>query len=137
LLGEMPQLFAQLPFPKASLAVLEAFSTTANLQIDLGELAEQSREVEQKLGELLEKVKEALEDQQHEQESAGDEEAPEFEPAAAEDGPSLEDRESIEQLFRQARKNRSKAYELKRELDRLDLYRDYEDRFLDLFKKPE
>ena len=32
--------------------------------------------------------------------------------------------------------DRSKAYELKRELDRLELYKDYEDRFLDLFKKP-
>ncbi len=33
-------------------------------------------------------------------------------------------------------KDRTKAYELKRELDRLGLYREYEDRFLDLFKKP-
>jgi hypothetical protein len=33
--------------------------------------------------------------------------------------------------------DRSKAYELKNELDRLDVFRDYEDRFLDLFKKAE
>ena len=85
LLGEMPQLFAQLPFPKASLAVLEAFSTIANLRIDLGELAEQSREVEYKLGELLEKVQEALEDQQ-EPEAAGDDDVPEFEPTPVERG---------------------------------------------------
>jgi uncharacterized protein len=136
LLGEMPQIFAQLPFPKASLAVLEAFTTLADIQIDLTELSEQAQEVEHKLGDLLEKVKEALEEQQ-EQEGTGDEEAPEFEPAAIEDGPSAEDRELIEKLFRQARKNRSKAYELKRELDRQGLYREYEDRFLDLFKKPD
>jgi hypothetical protein len=43
----------------------------------------------------------------------------------------------IEQLFTQAREDRAKAYELKRELDRLDVFREYEDRFLDLFKKPE
>ena len=42
----------------------------------------------------------------------------------------------IEKLFRQASKDRSKAYELKRELDRLELYKEYEDRFLDLFQKP-
>jgi proteasome assembly chaperone (PAC2) family protein len=137
LLGEMPHIFAQLPFPKASLAVLEAFSTIADLQIDLSELAEQAKEVEHKLGELLEKVKEALEDQQQDQDGAGEEESSEFEPAAVEEGPSVEDRELVERLFRLARKNRAKAYELKRELDRLDLYREYEDRFLDLFKTPE
>jgi len=47
-----------------------------------------------------------------------------------------EDEERIEQLFEQARENRSNAYELKRELDRLEIFKDYEDRFLDLFKKP-
>ena len=137
LLGEMPHIFAQYPFPKASLAVLEAFTIIAELQIDLGELSDQAKEVELKLGELLEKVKEAIEDQHHEQEGGGEEEAPEFEPAAVEEGPTMEDRETVERLFRQARKDRSKAYELKRELDRLDLYREYEDRFLDLFKTPE
>jgi uncharacterized protein len=136
LLGEMPHIFARLPFPKASLAVLEAFSTLADIQIDLSELSEQAKEVELKLGELLEKVKEALEEQQ-EPDGPGDDEAPEFEPAPIEDHPTDEDRELVEKLFRQARKNRTKAYELKRELDRLDLYREYEDRFLDLFKKPE
>ena len=136
LLGEMPHIFHQLPFPKASLAVLEAFSTIADIQIDLTELSEQAKEVEQKLGELLEKVQEALEDQQ-EPDVPGDEEPSEFEPAAMEDGPTSEHRDNIENLFRQAQRNRSKAYELKRELDRLGLYREYEDRFLDLFKKPE
>lgn len=136
LLGEMPHIFAQFPFPKASKAVLEAFTTIADLRLDLSELSEQAKEVEHKLGDLLEKVKEALEDQQQEQDG-GEEEAPEFEPAVVEEGPSLDDRELVENLFRQARKNRSKAYELKRELDRLGLYREYEDRFLDLFKKPE
>jgi uncharacterized protein len=135
LLGEMPHIFHALPFPKASLAVLEAFSTIAGIQIDMSELSEQAREVEQKLGDLLEKVQEALE-QQQEPDGPGDEDGPEFEPAATEEGPSEENREFIEKLFHQAHQNRAKAYELKRELDRLGLYREYEDRFLDLFKKP-
>lgn len=135
LMGEMPHIFQQLPFPKASLAVLEAFTTIVNIQLDMSELAEQSKEVEQKLGDLLEKVKEALE-QQPEDEGSDEVEALEFEPASSEEGPSLDDREHIEALFRQATQNRSKAYELKRELDRLQLYREYEDRFLDLFKTP-
>jgi len=32
-------------------------------------------------------------------------------------------------------KDRSKALELRQELDRLSVFKDYEDRFLDLFKK--
>ena len=79
LLGEMPHIFAQLPFPKASLAVLEAFSTLANIQIDLSELAEQAKEVELKLGELLEKVEEALETAGAGR--SGEDESAEFEPA--------------------------------------------------------
>jgi uncharacterized protein len=131
----MPHIFQQLPFPKASLAVLEAFSTIVNIQIDLSELSEQAKEVELKLGELLEKVKEALEEPPDE-EGVEEGEPVDFEPAAVEDGPTSDDRDHIEKLFRQARANRTKAYELKRELDRLQLYREYEDRFLDLFKSP-
>jgi hypothetical protein len=134
LLGEMPQMFTQLPFPKASLAVLEAFSIIAGIPIDLGGLAEQAKEVEQKLGELLEKVQEVIEDQR--EQAPDEEEAVQLEPPG-EEGPGPDETEHIERLFRQATKDRSQAYELKRELDRLNLYKDYEDRFLDLFKKPE
>ena len=131
LLGEMPHLFAQLPFPKASLAVLEVFATIAAIEIDLAELAEQAREMEQRLGELLERVEQAYAPQM-----TPDEEALEATPPEAERiGP--DDRQRIERLFEQARRDRSAAYELKRELDRLDVYREYEDRFLDLFKRSE
>ena len=132
LLGEMPHIFAQLPFPKASLAVLEAFATIAHIEIDLGELAEQAKEVEHKLGELLEKVEEALEQQQQ---AASEDDATHLE-SPDEESPNPEDVQRIDHLFAQARQDRSKASELKRELDRLNLYKDYEDRFLDLFKKP-
>jgi hypothetical protein len=43
----------------------------------------------------------------------------------------------IEELFTRAAGDRSKAFELKGELDRLGLFKQYEDRFLDLFKLPE
>ena len=35
LLGEMPQVFAQLPYPKASLAVLETFSDISGVELDM------------------------------------------------------------------------------------------------------
>jgi uncharacterized protein len=133
LLGEMPHIFTQLPFPKASLAVLEVFTTIADIEIDFTELSEQARDMEQKLGELLEQVERAYE---HEQQDPTEEETVSRSPAE-EERLRPEVRRRIEQLFEQAKQDRSYAYELKRELDRLNVYPEYEDRFLDLFKKSE
>ncbi len=60
------------------------------------------------------------------------------EPEADEESPRPTTKESqqIEQLFAEARKDRSRAYELKQELDRMGLFGEFEDRFLDLFKEP-
>src|ERR1051325_220625 len=52
LLGEMPHIFTQLPFPKASLAILEVFTTIIGIELDFTELTEQVHVVEQQLGEL-------------------------------------------------------------------------------------
>jgi uncharacterized protein len=132
LLGEMPHIFTQFPYPKASLAILEVFAKIAGIEIDLTELSEQVRDMEQKLGELLVQMKQAFEQQQ----APAEEEWVHQEPAE-EERPPAEDVRNIEQLFERAREDRSVAYELKRELDRLGVYHDYEDRFLDLFKKTE
>src|SRR5208337_3805882 len=51
LLGEMPHIFSQLPFPKASQAILEIFSAIASIEVDLTELSEQAKAMEQQLGE--------------------------------------------------------------------------------------
>ncbi len=133
LLGEMPHIFAQLPFPKAALAILDVFTKYAGIKIDLIELEEQSRLMERKLGELLARVEASLTGQpQTEEETYGTptEEEPE-------QRISPKDQQHLERLFQEARQDRSRAYELKRELDRLGVFRDYEDRFLDLFKSPE
>src|SRR5262252_7289191 len=39
LLGEMPHIFSQLPFPKASLAILEVFTAMGKIDLDFTELA--------------------------------------------------------------------------------------------------
>ncbi len=137
LLGEMPHIFAQLPYPKASLAVLTVFRAIAQIDIDLTELATQANEMNEKLGELLSQMQQAMR-QGGQAEEERDETSEAIRREAAEgDEPSSEDRERIERLFEQAILDRSSAYELKRELDRLEVYREYEDRFLDLFKKKE
>lgn len=132
LLGEMPHIFAQLPFPKAALAVLHAFVKLAGIEIDFTELAEQAQAMDEKLGELLA----GLEQQFAEQASGGEESFATEEEPEEDGGLSAEDRRHIERLFEQAHGDRSKAYELKRELDRLAVFPEYENRFLDLFKKP-
>lgn len=137
LLGEMPHIFAQLPYPKASMAVLKAFTNIANIEIDFTELSQQAKEMDTKLGELLAQMQEAMK----QGEQAGEEHEEAEEAVQHENGDDEEisdsDRERIERLFEQAKQDRSSAYELKRELDRLEVYREYEDRFLDLFKKPQ
>ena len=131
LLGEIPHIFAQFPFPKAALGVLEAFTTLAGIELDFTELREQANIVEEKLGELLAQVEAAMQ-----QQGLGAEEPAEetFKPVE-EERLSPADKRQIEQLFDQAQQDRSKAYELKRELDRLGVFAEYEDRFLDLFKR--
>jgi proteasome assembly chaperone (PAC2) family protein len=133
LLGEIPHIFSQLPFPKAALAVLEVFSTISNIQIDLSELRQHSQSVERQLGQALAQVEEALGHRlgqgEGEPEVSYSPEPPEEERLSSEDMGRIED------LFVQAEKDKSKAYELKCELDRLKVFKDYEDRFLDLFRK--
>lgn len=138
LLGEMPHVFAQFPFPKASLAILEAFAPLAGIDLDTAELAEQARAAEQQLGELLDRVERAY-GRQPEEDDEDDENGDEgyrTEAAEEEDAPAPKpDTGRIEELFARAAKDRSKAFELKAELDRLGVFKEYEDRFLDLFKK--
>ena len=133
LLGEMPHIFAQLPFPKASLAILEVFTRFAGIEIDLSELEDQSQLMERKLGELLAQVEASLTRQpQAEEEEAYGQPAEEPEQRL-----SPQDEQHLERLFEEARQDRARAYVLKHELDRLEVFADYEDRFLDLFKKSE
>ena len=49
---------------------------------------------------------------------------------------TFEQEREIERLFERAQQDRAKAYELKHLLDVLDVFEEYEERFLDLFKKP-
>lgn len=130
LLGEMPHIFSQLPFPKASLAILEIFTTMTGIKLDFSDLAEQARLTEQKLGELLAQVEKT-----YGQQFPSEEEGYSPEPPEPERKISPADQKRIEELFEQAARDRTRAFELKQELDRLGIFKDFEDRFLDLFKK--
>jgi len=132
LLGEIPLYTIQIENPKASAAVLNALSMITGIQVDSSSLSQQALVMEEEINKLLEFLK--------------------LGPAAA--GPIGEDdiekikkslnqltklpvsvKEKIEQFFIQAKTDISKARELKIELDKWNVYKEYEDRFLDLFKK--
>jgi proteasome assembly chaperone (PAC2) family protein len=116
---------------KASLAVLRVFCAMARVEIDFSELEEQATAIEQQLGEILSHVEEQMGNPYAS-------ETEQFQPEATdESGLNDADLERIEDLFQQVADDRSKAYELKRELDRLSVFDRYEDRFLDLFRKAE
>lgn len=131
MLGEIPHVFSQIPFPKASLAVLEFFTVMAGIQIDFTELRTHAKTVERTLEAFLTRMEDAVGREPSELASP-----PLLE---TEEPPHHADRKELrhlEQLFAEAAKDRSRAYELKQELDRLGLFDEFEDRFLDLFKEP-
>ena len=96
LLGELPQMFAQVPYPKAALAVLNAFAKISGTQLDLGELEKQAEIMNSRLAELLARF-----DQQAGLRTADEDDESEFglQSAEEEDRLSQEDRERIEVLF--------------------------------------
>jgi predicted ATP-grasp superfamily ATP-dependent carboligase len=138
LLGEMPQLFPQFPYPKGSQAVLEVFAEIAGIDLDLSGLEKQSAAMEKQLTDLIEDVERAMNEAPGEGAEFGAQLELPPEPRLDKPKPGLKpkERKRIEQLFEQARHDRSRAYELKHELDRLQVFKQYEDRFLDLFKEP-
>lgn len=133
LLGEMPHVFPQFPFPKGSLAVLEAFSAMAGCSMDLEELEDQARQIERRLEEIIERVEKTSEGPTvlNLPQESGEED---LEPGGK-TGLKPRDEQKIEGLFAEARRDRARAYELKQELDRLRVFPQYEDRFLSLFKE--
>jgi proteasome assembly chaperone (PAC2) family protein len=147
LMGEMPYFAVNLPNPPAALAALGAFSQMSGIDFDLHALQEQSEQVRDQLKQLVDRLNASAEQSDEENEfgfttpdlSWHAEEPPESSEETAEKSnqPPLdpETRQRIESLFEQVRQDRSKAVKLKRELDRHGVFKQYEDRFLDLFRK--
>ena len=80
------------------------------------------------MGILLERVEQAMSNQDADEQEEGVAELNQL---------NRQDEKRIEILFEEAKTDRSKAYELKSELDRLNVFADYEERFLDLFRESE
>ncbi|MCC6659309.1 MAG: PAC2 family protein [Phycisphaerales bacterium] len=144
LMGEIPFFAAGVPNPKAARAVLSVFAVLAGVEIDLSELDGHAKKMEHAIGRLLDRLRE--EQAQRGEEAEGmslpddpaefrtDDQTPEAqEPAPSGMDPATVNR--IELLFQEARRERATAARLKKELDDLGVFDQYEDRFLDLFRR--
>ncbi len=146
LLGELPFFASGIKNPKASKAVLQVFADLCGCSIDYSAIDQECAEIDPILHEVLEKLKN---DHDPEPQDQGDEI---FNPAftaemghtaqqsgQSDDAPhsrlTQADRRRIEELFDQAMKSKEEAFKLKQELDRLEVFDQYQDRFLDLFKR--
>ena len=123
LLATMPQYAISLPNPKASQAIIEVLAKILGMRIDLHEISGYVKEMEERMAIVEDKMKDVF---------TIEEET--FKPHHQDKKIPGYIMDKIEKLFLEAKQDKKKASVLKKELDRWDLYKLYEDRFLDLFK---
>ena len=135
LMGEFPFFASAIPNPKSSSAVLKVFAKLAGVPLELDELDQQAKIVEASFTDQLERLQQQIREQQ-----GGEVEFPTAYEKVEEEKEDQVDpavRARIERLFGEAEHDRQKSLELKDVLDRQGLFKEYEDRFLDLFKRAE
>jgi proteasome assembly chaperone (PAC2) family protein len=134
LLGEIPAYIAQMgiEYPHSAKSVLEVLTEMLGIQIDLAEIDGLVRRTEESLTESIAQIMDEI---GHLVIRPREAEEPGEEVWAEEKGQVPEAvRQEIEQLFDEVKKDKTKASDLKAELDRWDIFDQYEDRFLDLFR---
>ncbi|MEW6170240.1 MAG: PAC2 family protein [Candidatus Omnitrophota bacterium] len=134
LLGEIPLYTIQIDNPKASKALIEALSKILEIKIDVQELIDQSHLIEGEIDKIVDYLKTSINMSQFG--PIGEEEINQIKHVLNQQTKlpgSI--KVNIEKLFIDAKKDISKASDLKKELDKWSVYKEYEDRFLDLFKK--
>lgn len=137
LLGEIPFFAAGVPNPKAAKHVLSAFSLLSGVEVDLEELSRDADTVDHAILELMEKLQQKTGDEGDGEPTDADEET--TPPTNGKGMPELDaaSRKRIEEMFEAALRDRKQAMYLKEELDRLGVFKLYENRFLDLFRHAE
>ncbi|MBL7198496.1 MAG: PAC2 family protein [Candidatus Omnitrophica bacterium] len=133
LLGEIPFYTIQIENPLSSLAVLEILTKIINIKIDCRELKEHANLINQE----IEKFISFLKDPESQHKPIGIDEIEKIKESLSAYTKIPESvKKKIERLFEEAKQDISQASELKKELDYWSIYKEYEDRFLDLFRKP-
>jgi predicted ATP-grasp superfamily ATP-dependent carboligase len=134
LLGEIPFYTVQIENPKASASVLKVINDYFNLNLNLAPLLERAKFIEGEIDKLISYLKGEVPEQAPTPLSEEDIDKLKKDLAAYTKLPQSA-REKIEGLFKEAQKDITKAAKLKEELDAWNAYKEFEDRFLDLFRK--
>lgn len=152
LLGEIPFFAPQIVNPRAARAVLDAFSLMSGVEINFTPMEQHIEKVDRLLLRVQERLQSGMEQrngaepinlnelieeiQEEDRLTHGEPEESDMPNARTDDKPlGIEARERIESLFEAARKDRDAAMPLKNELDKLGAFKQYENRFLDLFRR--
>jgi len=139
LLAELPFYAIQIEYTPSCLVALEVLASMIHIKIDMKEMESAAADCKRQIERLIDHVRQSL---LAEEEGAGELEGEEEDVAkklekelgiTSEIPAHIKNR--IEKLFDLAKKDTTKAYELKALLDKWELFKHYEDRFLDLFKK--
>ena len=133
LLGDIPLYTIQIENPKASAAVIVGLGKVLNTEINVAPLKAQSQAMENEINKLLDFLKLGTPGQLT---PIGEEEVELIKKTLSQLAKlPVSVKEKIEKLFAESQVNISRANELKVELDKWNVYKEYEDRFLDLFRK--
>lgn len=141
MLAGIPQYAGSASYPKGSLEIIRALSKLLRFDVDISEVQQAVDATEGSFEQLEEEIRERMPGMV----SDDDDEDDDLTPGAG-SAPVIEESEvpkpkelpahiraKIELLFGLASHDKGVAQELKRELDRWEVFPDYEDRFLDLF----
>lgn len=150
LLAEIPFYAARVPNFRAARSVLSAFGDVTGIDIDFAELNQRVDAGEEAMLRMLEQVEAAQESASESNDlfdADGDDGLEDVGPDDVDSGgggPTADEeddhgldadvRAEIERRFHAAAADRDVAFDLKSELDRLGVFDEYEDRFLDLFR---
>lgn len=136
LLGEIPFYTVQIENPKAIISVLNVINEHYNLNINLSPLTERAKFMEEEIDKLISYLKGEVPAQQQGPSPLSEEDIEKIKKdLSAYTKIPQSVRENVENLFKEAQKDISRASILKEELDHWNVYKEYEDRFLDLFRK--
>lgn len=134
ILGEIPLYTIQIENPRAVYAVLAGLCRYLAITVDFSELFDQVQILESEINKLLDYLKIGSQTSG----PIGEDDVERIKKSLSQlTKLPISIKEKIDKLFEASRVDLNKANELKDELDKWNVYKEYEDRFLDLFKRQE
>ena len=119
------------------MVVVNALTKFVDIRVDLNELSMAGKVMEEEIGKLIEHIKEPLAHEEQEKPITNEDIEKMRNVLSSQTHIPNSAKKQIEELFVQAKNDISCAMDLKHKLDEWNAYKDYEDRFLELFKKGE